>query len=420
MKKLNFGRYDAACLAAFIGYALCSLSIPIALVAMGKDLNFPLDRGGMAAGGILHLTRSIAIVTALLVCGLIAARIGKRKSMGLSVLLMGSGILLCSLAPAYGFILPLLLIAGFGEGICEGIATPFIQDLHADAPERYVNISHSYWSIGIGICVLGAGGLLSLGISWRFVLALAGALTMAAAPLFLWKENPRKKYPELQTASNMTEIRQLSGKIFKTPRFWLHCLAMFMGAGAEYCLTFWSAAYLQLTFQTTAWTAGLGTAAIGLGMFIGRNFFGLIARENNLKRNLILAAGGTIPLILILACISPEFIPSKELFFILLLTVLTFCGIGIAPFWPTLQVYSVQQMRELDSTLMYIYLSSTGIPGCGFFTWLIGVLGDRFGLRGALFLLPITLIFYILILLLDSRLYAAEKPVKSPFQTTPS
>ena len=157
MEKLKFGRYDLACLAAFIGYALCSLSIPISLVAMGRDLNFPLDRGGMAAGGVLHLTRSIAIVIALMVCGLIAGRIGKRRSMGLCVVLMGSGILLCSLAPAYWFVLPFLLVAGFGEGICEGIATPFVQDLHADAPEKYVNISHSYWSIGIGICVLGGG-----------------------------------------------------------------------------------------------------------------------------------------------------------------------------------------------------------------------------------------------------------------------
>ena len=408
MEKLKFGRYDLACLAAFIGYALCSLSIPISLVAMGKELDFPLDRGGMAAGGVLHLTRSIAIVTALMVCGLIAGRIGKRKSMGLCVLLMGSGILLCSLAPAYWFVLPFLLIAGFGEGICEGIATPFVQDLHADAPEKYVNISHSYWSIGIGVCVLGGGGLLSLGVSWRVVLAAAGILTLLGAPLFLWKENPHRKYPEVRTASNAADVWRHSVKIFRTPRFWLHCLGMFMGAGAEYCLTFWAAAYLQLTFHATAWVAGLGTASIGLGMFIGRNFFGLIAREDNLRRNLILAASGTIPLILVLSLVTPDLIPSRGLLFALLLAVLVLCGIGIAPFWPTLQVYSVQQLPELDSTMMYIYLSATGIPGCGVFTWLIGVLGDHFGIQGAFFLLPVTLMLYILILLFDARRYSRK------------
>ena len=90
MEKLKFGRYDYACQTAFIGYAMCSLSIPVSLVFIGRSLNFPLDEGGMAAGGVLHLTRSIAIVAALMVCGLIAGRIGKRRSMGLCVLLSSS------------------------------------------------------------------------------------------------------------------------------------------------------------------------------------------------------------------------------------------------------------------------------------------------------------------------------------------
>ena len=90
----------------------------------------------------------------------------------------GSGILLCSLAPAYWFVLPFLLVAGFGEGICEGIATPFVQDLHRDEPERYGSIAHSFWSVGIGAAVVLAGGLLSLGVSWRVVLGIAGLLAI--------------------------------------------------------------------------------------------------------------------------------------------------------------------------------------------------------------------------------------------------
>ena len=60
--SLNLGRYDFAGYSAFIAYSICSLSIPIVLVAMGKDLNFPLDQGGMSSGGVLHLLRSIAMV----------------------------------------------------------------------------------------------------------------------------------------------------------------------------------------------------------------------------------------------------------------------------------------------------------------------------------------------------------------------
>ena len=169
-EKLRFGRYDYAGYFAFIVYAMCSLAIPLVLVAMGKALNFPLEDGGMAAGGLLHLFRSMALFIALLFCGMIGGRIGKRRTMGAAMLLMGTGIFFCSLSPVYLLLIPFLLIVGFGEGLCEGMATPFVQDLHRDAPERYVNIAHSMWSVGIFFCVIITGTLLTVGVSWRSIL----------------------------------------------------------------------------------------------------------------------------------------------------------------------------------------------------------------------------------------------------------
>ncbi len=392
-RALHFGRYDYAGFSAFMTYALCSLSIPVMIVAMGKELNFPLDHGGMAAGGVLHLTRSISMVTALLLCGTISARFGKRLTMGYCLLLTGGGILSCSFSSAYWMLVPCLLLAGFGEGICEGIATPFVQDLHPDAPERYVNISHSFWSIGIGIVVIIAGGLLTLGISWRAILTGIGILTILASALFLWKENPGKKYPEHHSGAGIREIWHYSLAIMRVPRFWICCLAMFFGAGAEFGLTFWSAAYVQLNFHTGAWVAGLGTGAIALGMFIGRTGFGYFARPRNLRYILLGTGIGTIPVTLLLALLEPGMMPVRLLYALLFLLLLL-AGIGISPFWPTVQVYGVTSMPRLDSTMLYIYFSALGIPGCGFFTWLMGILGDYFGLKGAILVVPACLALF--------------------------
>jgi len=92
-RALRLGRFDWASYAAFLSYSVCSLSIPLVLVAMGNELAFPLDRGGMTAGGALHLIRSLAIMVILLACGFIAARLGKRRSMGWSMILTGAGLL---------------------------------------------------------------------------------------------------------------------------------------------------------------------------------------------------------------------------------------------------------------------------------------------------------------------------------------
>ncbi len=411
--SLSLNRYDFAVYAAFVGYSICSLVIPMALVQIGNSLNFPLDHGGMSIGGTLQIARSTAIVVSLLACGFLAGRIGKRYSMALAMFLSGGGIFLCAFAPSYWSLFLILAVAGLGEGICEGLATPFVQDLHPANPERYVNIAHSFWSVGIAVCVLGAGALLTIGVHWRFILAICGLIALASVPLFLWRESPRNRYPEQNSNLSWRRILPEYLRIIRSFHFWLYCAGMFMGAGAEFCLTFWAASYLQLTFGATAWVAGLGTAAIAFGMFLGRTFFGMIARENNLRKILLAASLGMIPVSLALALISPAFFSSRPLLFSVLMVLLFLCGIGIAPYWPTLQVYGVNRLPELDSTLLYIFFSATGIPGCGFFTWLIGVLGDRFQLRGAFFLIPVTLIGYASVLFVEKHI-----PKSSPRSMT--
>jgi len=295
-------------------------------------------------------------------------------------------------------LIPCLLIAGLGEGVCEGIATPFVQDMHPEAPERYVNIAHAFWSVGIVVTVLVAGGLLTLGVNWRIILGIAGVCTLLCSLCFLWKENPAHPYPEAKEKINFQKLFADSRKIVKVPRFWICCLAMFFGAGAEFGLTFWSAAYIQLTFRTGAWVAGLGTGMIALGMFVGRTAFGYFAKIDYLRRILLGCAGLTIPVTLLMAVLRRGMMPDS-LLFILLFFLLFLAGIGIAPYWPTTQVLGVSTMPELDSTLLYIYFSAMGVPGCGFFTWLMGAIGDRYGLTGTLLVVPCCLVIFILIIL---------------------
>lgn len=392
---LHFGRYDYASYSAFTMYSVCSMAIPLMIVTMGKDLGFPLDKGGMSAGGLLHAARSSLMILALVICSLIASKIGKRLAMGFCVLFFGFGIMVCSLTTAYWMLLPCLVIVGFGEGICEGLATPFIQDLHSDAPERYVNIGHAFWSVGIILAVVLVSGLLTLGVNWRLVLGGIGILSVLSSAFFLWKENPAKKYPESTDKIDIPALWERTRLILKQKSFWRCCGAMFFGAGAEFGLTFWSAAYIELTFKTSVFVAGLGTGAIAVGMFLGRTGFGYIAKPHKLRYINLFAALGTIPLSLLLAALKPGIMPDWATFTVLFV-LLFLCGIGISPYWPTTQVYGVQKMPHCDSTLLYVYFSAMGIPGCGFFSWFMGYMGDKLGdLRGTILVVPCSLLIFI-------------------------
>src|SRR5690606_16388329 len=123
--KLTFGRYDYAVFLTFFSYAAGSVVVPVALVLLARDLGFTLEEGGMAEGGALHLGRTLPMVAAMLLCGFVAGRWGNRRTLGVSVALMAVGVLLCALAPTYGVLFLALVVAGFGEGVIEGLASPF-------------------------------------------------------------------------------------------------------------------------------------------------------------------------------------------------------------------------------------------------------------------------------------------------------
>ncbi|HQE45020.1 MAG TPA: MFS transporter, partial [Phycisphaerae bacterium] len=293
-RKMTFGRYDYAAFTSFFAYAAGSVVVPVALVSLARDLGFSLEQGGMTAGGALHFGRTIPMIAAMLLCGFAAGRWGKRKTFGASVALMGIGILICALAPVYGVLFLALMLAGFGEGVIEGLATPFVQDLHPDESGRYLNFTHSFWSVGVLVTVLASGGLLSLGISWRWVVGATAAAGFVAAALLLI-ESTKSKYPEHPEPIHWTTVWGHTVKILRTRGFWLFFAAMFVAGGGEFCLTFWCASFIQLNFLDAAWAGGVGTACFAGGMALGRTGWGYLIDQRHLKHLIFWSAlAGTL------------------------------------------------------------------------------------------------------------------------------
>ncbi len=403
-----FGRYDYAAFLAFVAYAAGSVVVPVSLVSLARELGFGLEAGGMAAGGALHLGRTLAMVVSLLLCGFWAGRWGKRRTFGVAVLGMGMGMGLCALAPTYGFVFLALLLAGVGEGVIEGLITPFVQDLHTEEPGRYVNVSHAFWSVGVFATVLLTGALLSQHVSWRVSTGGVAALALLPALLLLGPERPHHAYPEHPRRLDRATIARQIIAIARLPRFWRFFAAMFVAGGGEFCLTFWSASYLQLHFGTSAWIGGVGTAGFAGGMVLGRTVGGYWVKQSQLKPFVVVSAlaGAALTLGLPVA-------PSLWLFLLLLFL----SGIATAPFWPSVQSYAGDRLPQVDTTMLMILLACAGVPGCGFFTWLMGCLGNQSGGLGqAFYLVPAC---YLLLALLmggertgrTAELYRAEAGV---------
>ncbi len=403
-RKMVFGRYDYAAFLTFASYAMCSIVIPMCLVPLARDLNFPLDQGGMGMGGAIQLGRSIPMTIMLVLCGFIGARWGNRISVGVAVLFMAAGILLASGSPGYWFLFAALTIAGLGEGVLEGLATPLVNDLHEEEAGRYINFTHSFWSIGVLATVLVSGALLYWGVSWRFLAAAFGCIALIPALLLLFpsRKNP---FPEKEHSVHWTTVCGYAGQLFRTPRFWIYFAAIFLAGGGEFCLTFWTASFIQMSYAGSAWAAGVGTGAFALGMIVSRMGAGYFVREKNLCRLIVGCGIGA-------ALVSLFFPYLKSLY--LLFPLLFLSGVGVGPFWASIQSACAKTVHG-DDTMIFIILSASGVPGCGIFSTLMGILGDHVGLRLSFFIVPVC--FVLISLLIGWDIYLQKRAALKRLQS---
>lgn len=388
LKKL--GRYDYATYLTYIAYSSCSVIVPVVLVEIAHTLQFPLESGGQGAGGALQIGRSLFMVLAMVMCGFIAGRWGKRISTGVSVLVMGAGIGIAAIAPGYGVIFLALAVAGLGEGVIEGLCTPILQDLHEkDEPSRYINFGHGFWSIGIVAMTLIVGFLLQQHINWRYILAGVAFISLLPALMFLLPE--KKNVFKVEKIDFKTTLSH-AVTILKSGRFWIFFVLMFLGGGAEFGLTFWASSFLRITLNATPFQGAMATLIFSIGMIIGRLGSAALIPQRKLFHMLFITSGSGIVLGILLSLA-----PSLWLCYLLFLLL----GLSCSTLWPSTQSYCTDRMPFLDSTVVYIILSCAGTPGCGILTWLLGTFGDNFGLRISILLVPLCLILFAALLLFE-------------------
>jgi MFS family permease len=352
-----------------LAYASSATITPICLVILARELSFSLLQGG-----VIEVVRSALILVTVLTSGFIAARWGKPVSLGISCMVLGGGMLLYSVAPVYGAILLGVALLGLGGGIVEGLLNPLIQDLHPRDSGRYLNLTNGFWAVGVLLTMLVAGELLTWEVSWRLIVIGLGVISAAAGLLFLLMQ---RQMPATRRYG-ATEVLGHKWSMIRLRRFWIFMAMMFAAGAVEGGFTFWTASLIQIHHGGLPRAGGIGAAVFAGGMVAGRFAVGFWIRQHRLRRLIFFsaAAGAVVSGLLPLAQTLP-----------VLFGILFFAGLTVACFWPSLQSYAADRL-PVETTSLFILLSCAGIPGFAFAAWLLGLLGEWFGLSAAFLVLP--------------------------------
>ncbi|WP_234033493.1 MFS transporter [Pelagicoccus mobilis] len=368
----------------FLAYSSCVTAIPICLVAITKDLGMSFSQ----AGG-LEMAKGTLVLVTLLASGFIAARFGKVRSIGVSCLVMGTGMLLYANAPSYGALFLAVALLGFGGGVIEALINPLVQELHPDDSGRYLNLINAFWSIGVLATMLGTGEALSQMVSWRTVMSVLGGFSVLSGGLFWLLREPAKA----GGGAELSQVFANKWKILRLRRFWLFTVLMFLGGATEGAFTYWSASLLQVEHGVTPRAAGVGVALFAAGMIVARLLWGWLIPQGRLWHLLLGSALGG----LVVGVLFPL---TNEISF--LYVNLFLAGLAMACFWPTLQSYAVDRMR-CDATSAFILLSCGGIAGFASVSWTMGMIGDWVGLRASFWIVPAYLVVMIWLLFWERK-----------------
>lgn len=302
--------------------------------------------------------------------------------------------LLYSLAPVYGAILLGVALLGLGGGILEGLLNPLVRDLHPHDSGRYLNIVNGFWSIGVLLTMLVTGELLTRDVSWRLIVGALGGVCVLAGILFLVMRHtapPAQRFAAAEVLGHKKTMVLL-------PRFWIFMGMMFVAGAAEGAFTFWSASLIQLDHETLPRAGGVGAALFAGGMVVARFASGLWIRQRHLPHLVFISAVAGIGISL-----AVPYVETLSAVFAVL-----FCaGLSIASFWPSLQSYAADRL-PVEATSLFILLSCAGIPGFAFASWVLGLIGDRVGLKSGFLIVPL---FFVLlaVLLFVERVWRTDR-----------
>ena len=318
-----------------------------------------------------------------------AHRFGRERLSWIGLLIFITGLTMFVISPPVILTLPATLLTGFGVSIVINSSLTSMSHFYGKAAEVAIPQANGIASIGFvsGTALIGTIAI-AFPNFWRIGLLLALPVAIA---LFLVAHNKEgiEHVPD--------EAGPQSGKLSRT--FWISWFGFIACISSEFATTFWAAALLKDRVGTTAAISTVAIASFGSGMGIGRWYGGLLLKRFKLDTQLLIGIA-----VQFLGFISFWFSHSMYLS----LASLFIIGLGISMQFAlaSIRLISFSDGRPdlaIGRTSLAAGIAIAVAP------FLLGFLGDNFGISRAYIMVPVLIVIsFVIVKLVPSHPVKAE------------
>jgi fucose permease len=374
---MNAYRHRLVFAAACVG----TLLFGIVLTTLGAVLPSIIERLGLdrtEAGSLLALM-SLGILAGSLVFGPVVDRRGYKGMLAAAVVLIALGLEGIAFAPSIALLAFSAILIGFGGGVINGGTSALVADISGEgraAGLAYLGVFFGIGAFGVPLVL----GLLRERFGDAYVVAAIGVVVALVLLYYAAIRFPEPKQPQ------GLPLRQAAG-LLRDPVLVLLGVILFFESGMEITVGGWTATYVNQELALSPERALYLLSLYWLGMTGARLIVGLLLKHVSTVAVLLssLAVAFVGALILIGARTTVSAGAGTLL-----------AGAGFAAVFPVILGYVGDRYERLSGTAFGVAFVMALIGGT-VLPYVTGVLGDAFGLRPSLAIVPAGLICVALI-----------------------
>lgn len=369
----------AITIAIYVAFGLVTSVIGVIIDKFQVQYNVPLGVAALLPFGF-YLSYGLFSVP----FGVQMDRIGAKTVLITGMILMSLGCLFLYLSNNYILIIAMIFLAGIGVTAIQTAGNPFIREL--DTPARYT----SNLTIIIGVNALGCAlspllvpFIQSKGLSWNTVYLIFSILSFTLLLLLFTTKIPKVRLLEEEKIS----VSAMSS-LLKEPVIITYALAIFFYVGAEVGTSSYIVVFMEKVHGfgsgislfdkgTFMYLAFPSASALIVGLFwflqaIGRLIVGQLIKVFRPRTVFIIHSAGTC-----IALIIAVFSPAKVALVAFVLTGYFTCASFTSIFSATIQTFN--KFHGAISGIL-----CTAVVGGAIIGFLVGAVGDSFGMRVAM------------------------------------